>query len=424
MLLLLISCWTKEIPAHLQPGLAAPVTAPVSAPVDLSEAMDRLVARDPLLRRPDLDAAAQWPPLDPALSAYLDRVAEQPAEPAAFQSLEQEHPGTVAVVLARGWRLAAIEHFGTQLSSSLPLQRQAGLWLMPFGASGVTPQDRGPWSWLPPDQILTYAEQWVFRAWLEAPDLPQQALAETLSDPTFDRLALSPEGLILSAPRAGDADLTALNDLVTLFLESVAADSNSEQARHRENIEALEEQLGVEHAALETYAQSVRLELGSAGGDRGRGGALMAWQVERWLDPSRGWGLDRSENLQRAARWEPSLEAPAAVLQVALLKDLVDRLEVGLKRGRITHLLPPLADALNGVGHARLPMRWLERPGPEPATWLDLTRAAGAPDGTTPEEGLAALNALLVERCTVALRNTLPSEQRALIERIQRKATQ
>ena len=106
-----------------------------------------------------------------------------------------------------------------------------------------------------------------------------------------------------------------------------------------------------------------------------------------------------------------------------MLKDCADRLQVGVEKDRIAALTPSLADVLGGFGQGGLPLRWLERGRPEPATWLDLTRAAGAPDGTTAADGLAAINSLLAQACTRALSLDLTDEQRLLVQRTQARAT-
>ncbi len=422
MLLLLLACGMRELPPHLQvEAVQAPKELPT--PATLNEAVAILVQRDPLLRRPPTQAARRWPALAPELSAYLDAVELTPDSPAAFQALEEAHPTTVAVPLARGWRLAAVEPLASTLAGSLTTQRNAGLWLTPLRNSGVQPEDRGPWSWLPLSQVLSYGESWVLRAWLAHPDIPREAAAEAIRDPAYGRLALTVEGkLITGSDTPSPLSLDTLDQVVTLFLQSVAADRDSEQAKYREALSTIEGHDAIGARPLLDLSLQIQSSLQEQGGQSAKGGALLAWQVGRWIDPSLSPGLDRSEVVRQVPAWDPALESLATLVEVAMLKDCVDRLEIGLKRERIAPLAPMLADALTGFGQGGLPLRWLERGRPEAATWLDLTRAAGQPDGTTPAEGLAALRSLLVQACDRALSQELSEEQRSLVERTRGRA--
>ena len=423
MLLLLLACGIRELPPHLQvEAVQAPKEIPT--PQTLGEALAILVQRDPLLRRPPTKSARAWPVLAPELSAYLDAVEFSPESPAAFQALEEAHPGTIAVPLARGWRLAAVEPMASTMAGSLTTQRLAGLWLTPLRNSGVQPQDRGPWTWLPLAEVLSYGESWVLRGWLAHPDIPRQAAAEAIRDPAFGRLALRVEGqLITASDQPSPLTLDAVDRLVTLFLQSVAADRDSEQAKYREALSTLDGDHEPGARPLLDLSLATQAALTEQGGHSAKGGALLAWQVARWLDPSLSPGLDRAQGVRQVPDWDPALSTLALLVEVAMLKDSADRLQVGLKRERIAPLAPMLADALTGFGQGGLPLRWLERGRPEPATWLDLTRASGAPDGTTPAEGMAALNALLVQACDRALAMDLKEQQRALVERTRGRAS-
>lgn len=423
MLLLLLACGMRELPPHLEVG---PVQAPkeIPTPSSLHEAVALLVQRDPLLRRPPTQSAKRWPMLVPELSAYLDAVELTPDDPAAFQALELAYPGTIAVPLSRGWRLAAVEPMVSSLPGSLASQRQAGLWLTPLRNSGVQPQDRGPWSWLPLSEVLAYGEAWILRAWLSHPEIPREAAAAAIRDPAYGRLALLPEGkLILASDQSSPLNLAPLNQVVTLFLQGFAADRDSEQARYRAALTRLDSSEELGSRPLLTLSTQVQRELSDQGGRSAMGGSLLAWQVARWLDPRISPGLDRAQGVREVPEWDPALGALAALVEVGMLKDCADRLQVGVERDRIAALTPSLADVLGGFGQGGLPLRWLERGRPEPATWLDLTRAAGAPDGTTAADGLAAINSLLAQACTRALSLDLTDEQRLLVQRTQARAT-
>ncbi|MFT5587266.1 MAG: hypothetical protein ACI9VR_004874 [Cognaticolwellia sp.] len=423
MFLLMLACGMRELPPHLQVG-AVQAPKEVPTPSTLDEAVAILIQRDPLVRRPPTQSARRWPALAPELSAYLDTVELTPEDPAAFQALEQAHPGTVATPLSRGWRLAAVEPIASSLPGSLASQRQAGLWLMPLRNSGVQPEDRGPWSWLPLSEVLAYGEAWILRGWLSHPDIPRTAAAEAIRDPAYGRLALLPEGrLILSSDQASPLSLSQLNQVVTLFLQGMAADRDSEQAKYRAALERLDNSGEIGARPLLALSMQVQSNLSDQGGRSAKGGSLLALQVARWLDSGLSPGLDRAQGVREVPAWDPTLGSLAALVEVAMLKDSADRLQIGVKRDRIAALTPGLADVLSGFGQGGLPLRWLERGRPEPATWLDLTRAAGAPDGTTAAEGLAAINGLLDQACTRTLSLDLTDEQRLLVERTQARAT-
>jgi hypothetical protein len=271
--------------------------------------------------------------------------------------------------------------------------------------------------------VLSYGESWVLRAWLAHPDIPREATAEAIRDPAYGRLALTVEGkLITGSDTPSPLSLDTLDQVVTLFLQSVAADRDSEQAKYRKALSTIEGHDALGARPLLDLSLQTQSSLQEQGGQSAKGGALLAWQVARWIDPSLSPGLDRSQVVRQVPAWDPALESLATLVEVAMLKDCVDRLEIGLKRERIAPLTPMLADALTGFGQGGLPLRWLERGRPEAATWLDLTRAAGQPDGTTPAEGLAALRSLLVQACDRALTQELSEEQRDLVERTRGRA--
>lgn len=424
MLLLLLSCGIRQVPPHLQADPEAVPDLKATVPADEHQAIAQLVGRDPLVRRPPVGRTGNWPSFGSALTAYLDTVRENPEDPAAFEALERDHMGSVAVPLARGWRLAAVEPIATQLSTSLTAQRMAGLWLTPLRNSGVQPQDRGPWSWLPLSEVLAYGEAWVLRGWLSHPDIPVEAATTAVQDPAYGRLALSVEGQILLASNTpAPVDLQPLEQISTLLLSRFAADRDSEQAAYRKALEALSgEEAQAGDRPLLDHSVAVRTALLETGGPKAKGGALLAWQITRWLDPQLSPGMDRAQGVREVSAWSPDLDRLALIVEIAMLKDCSDRLQVGLKRERTAHLALPLADVLTGFGQGGLPQRWLERGRPEAATWLDLTRAAGAPDGTTPAEGFAALNSLLVQACDRALALPLSEEQRTLVERTRARA--
>lgn len=409
-----LGCGVRNIPEHLQPD--PPPAVDVAPPQDLDQAIGQLLGRDPLARRPVLPETAPWP--DPALEAWLETVRAHPDDPATLDALEGRFPGSVAVPLGRGWRLAALE---LQASDGFAADRTAMAWLSVLTASGPAPQSSAL-AWMPATQRIPYAEQRVLRGWLDGPDIPLRAVSDRMREPAFDRLTNSPEGQILHARAQGTPvgpapDLAALEQLVTLFLEAAAADRNSEQARHQEHISALPT------GGLIPQAAAVRADLvAAASHPTGAGGALLAWEIERWSDDRCPGclGVDRVEGMARAARWDPALESLAAVAQIAALKDAIDGFEVGLEHNRFRPR--PLLDALTGTGAGPLPARLLERSRPDATVWLELSRACAGADGTSQEEALDHLYAWLVTQVDAALATAPPPDQVVLLERIRSRA--
>jgi hypothetical protein len=410
----LLACGVRKIPEHLQPD--PPDEVEVTPPESLDQAIGQLLGRDPLARRPNLPEQLLWP--DPAMDAWLQTVRAHPGDPATLDALESRFPGSVAVPLGRGWRLAALE---LQASDGFAADRQALAWMSVLTVSGPVPQSSAL-GWMRPELRVPYAEQRVLRGWLDGPEIPLAAVSERMRESAFDRLTNSPEGQILHArahaqPVGEPPSLADLDQLVTLFLEAAAADRDSEQARHQEHIAALPS------ADLAVHASTLHQELApQAAHPNAAGGALLAWEIQRWTDDTCSGcvGLDRVEGMARASRWDPGLEAMSAVAQVAALKDALDGFEVGLEHQRFRPR--PLLDALTGTGAGPLPGRLLERSRPDSTVWLELSRACAGADSTSQEETLDHLNAWLVSAVDAALALNPSADQVPLLERIRARA--
>lgn len=438
--LALLACGIREVPDHLRvdPPAATQETAP--APATPEEAIARLVGRDPLLRRPALPPAGWLQDLDaPALAAWDAVARTDPQEAGSLVLLEAQHPGTVAVPLARGWRLGSVEGLTTELLEAQPTaERAALLWLSPLGPAPTLNASRRPWAWLTAttpahQELLRYGEALVLRGWLDGPGIPTGAVVEVMASGPYDRLTGSVEGRLLLARRepseAEAIDLSDLKLLVALLLERAAADRDGEQEAHRARCAEVAEARGLlegERDPLPAFAEAtLEALIASAAHDRATGGALLAWSIRRWLGGCEACaGLDRSPSLDAALRWAPELEPWVAATRVAFLKDAVDRFEVGLEHDRTTGARAPLADALMGLGHEPPPITWVERTHADAGTWLTLTRMTGSSDGATQEEGLAALHAALA-RSAEALGDLeeLPEDLRKQAARVARRAT-
>lgn len=429
-LLLLFACGVREIPEHLKPD-AAPVAAPIPV-VDLPTALAATLAGDPLARRPrapDDALLATIPGAEP-LRAFAALTRAAPDDPAAWSAFERERRGSLAVGLARGWRLGAVESMiGPLTQGDEAAARAALLWLSGLRDAPTLTVAYSPWFFVAdpvtPEQMRAMGERWALRGFLDGPGVPVDELARLLQSSTYDRLTGEIEGQILlsraAAPRpAPPADLTALQQLIGLCLERATADTDKEQAAHRERVMSLPGATGAD--PLPAYARDVAQALAAqAGDDEGAGGALLAAGLARWLVTSPE-ALDRADTLATAGRFSPRLKLWADVALTATLKDAVDRLEVGLKHQRFAEALPRLADALIGLG-LPVDISLLERRAPIHGAWLSITRAAGRPDGTTQDEGLAALRGLNHARLTaLAASPNLPADWAPWIARAQRRA--
>ena len=430
-LLLLFACGVREIPEHLKPD--APPSTVISVPVvDLPTALAATLNGDPLARRPSVlnDALLATIPDAEPLRAFGALTRAAPSDPAAWSAFERERRGTVAVGLARGWRLGAVESMiGPLTQGDEAAARAALLWLSGLRDAPTLTVPYSPWFFLgdpvSPEMMRATGERWALRGFLDGPGLPQDELARLLRSTTYDRLTVEIEGQIIltraEAPHpAPPADLSGLERLIGLCLERATADSDKEQAAHRERVMSLPGATGADPLPADARAVAQALAA-QAGDDEGAGGALLAVGLARWLVTSPE-ALDRADTLAAAGRFSPRLKLWADVALTVTLKDAVDRLEVGLKHERFAEALPRLADALLGLG-LPVDISLLERRAPIHGAWLSITRATGRPDGTTQEEGLLALRGLIHARLTsLAAHPDLPPDWAPWIARAQRRA--
>lgn len=431
--LLWTACASREVPSHLQkPSTTEAERAPL---VDVDQALDRALQGDPLAR-------ALAPLHDAELLAIgADELAASLRSAASTSTLEQlnavdvQEPPTLAVPFARGARLARVEQQTEGLlrgDEHARLQTQALLTLLPAAAPPATA--RPAWTWHTPEQsphgaVLQYAETWVLRGWLAGPELPVTQLAPLLNHPTYDRLAETPEGQLLLARSqevTGASDLTDLSRLVDLLLDHAASDRDGEQRAHRARALALAEERDLPPGdPLPAFAQLVFDDLlPMAADDQAGGGALLALAIRSWLEPGcEGCSLDRVQLMRRAGGWAPELGVPSQLAALAALKQAVDRFMVEQERDDLKEGAVLLADAMSGWGHPP-DQAWLLRDGFQAGTWLTLTRATGAADGTSAEEGRRAINGLLSRLCEETLQLQLTRTQRQQVERIRGRSGQ
>ena len=123
LLLLALACPSREIPPHLQIDRPA-AQATVGQARDLSD----LIGADPLVRRPKPRGPGDWMGVKggPAIEAWAAVARGARATPSDWTTLERSHPGTIAVPLARGAKLAALEVVLAQKMDEPQQQQVAG----------------------------------------------------------------------------------------------------------------------------------------------------------------------------------------------------------------------------------------------------------------------------------------------------------
>ena len=396
---------------------------------------------DPLVRRPDPGTLDTWRLVDDRepIEAWA-RLARQPHAPAkTWTALESAHPGTLAVPLARGAGLAALEATVAVSAPTGEARRALLAWLGPVVVDGapLPSAARGPLDWLEPDPaeapaaVLRWSERSVLLGWLDGPHLPSLPAAAALRPGVYDRLLDSPTGRLLraradasTAPEAATRAEDALAKATTLALQRVTADRNADQEQWRQTREGLADLLGPDPVAS-LLAQARTDATASAGEDAAVATALLAHAAERIhgsCPDTPCSGLDRVATLEAAVRWDPATAHTAAVWRVIALKAALDRLEVTRERVGVPGAWGDLGDALLGTGGGSVPQHLLRTRTPTAATWLALSRAAGGTDATTWEDCLSALETRLDELLVDALAQPGGTpETRALLERTRRR---
>ncbi|MCK6505465.1 hypothetical protein L6R53_19065 [Myxococcota bacterium] len=439
-----------RVPEVLAPVAPAPAVAELVEVADPASAAAVLVGADPLLRRPRRpEDWVRLPGLEP-VAAWAQVAARTQPLPADWWALERAWPGTLAVPLARGARLAELESLlagglrpedtGHVVALLAPLAdiertgpadtRPALDWLVPGAAAPA----------LAP-AALAHAERTVLLGWLDGPDLPLRAPAQAMRPGVHDRLLTSPAGALLLAraqgatdPSAGQLGRERLALATYAALLAAGADTDADQARAVGQLASLAEDLraagvavpdrrdGAELAALREAREQLTRDAATADST---GLALVASTGERLrgaCPEGACRGLDRVGTLRRAATWGPQAAAAAATWRVIATKEALDSLEVTVERSTFGVGMPDLVDVLLAEGAGPVDLSLLRQRAAGPATWLALTRALGAPDTTDAAPAIAALRALLVRHCDEALGHPLPDRQAEQVRRIRDRA--
>lgn len=449
ILVYLLTCGPKELPSALYAEPSATPQVVSAPPTDLGSAMAALVGGDPLLRRPPPGQPGQWAALPGGapIEAWASLARQPDAGPEAWRALEDGWRGTVAVPLARGAGLAAVEVLSAVMP---PLGDPAGLeasllvtrWLSPLAGDNrpPPPDSRAPYAWLGADPqdarraVLELAERRVLLGWLDGPDIPQATAAAALGTELYDRLTGEPAGALLlargrdaRAPERATAGEEALWRATGLALIDAAADRDTEQREAHAHLDAEAQALGIAGgdpvaALLERARDALSADAGSA---RSTGLALVALSAGRLVAPCGARpckDLDRTATLVRAEAWHAGAIPAARVWQVIALKRAIDAFDVNVRLPSFGDVLPDLADALIGLGGGPLNATAINRNLPSPQLLLELSRAAGGGDELSPEAVTAALERRLATVCDHALEAGQAPEHRVIIERIARQA--
>jgi hypothetical protein len=392
----------RPVPAHLRID-PAPQAADEVVISDLPSALRAMVGRDPLARSPDLPEPTALEALEGGapLAAYVRQVAAlehgEGTVERVLQQVEDQWRETAAVPLARGYRLRLAEnHLSNPALDAEAKEHQVVGLITPLSTAAQDPTlPRRPLEWLGgAEQIRSYAERWVLTSWLAGPDIPLEVLREPLSAPQFDHLRSSPIGQLVEAratgaTSGGGSGLEDLRRATVYALTRAAADRDAEQARWAEQQKGAVDELGDSDpigALLERASEALTAD---ASVDRSGGGALLALAALRWGDrcpvaPCAG--VDRAESMQFAGRWDPEIEALAALWQVVALKETLDSLEIAQQTPLFPSVMLDLADVLLGTGAGPLESALLRKQRPDAQVWLAVSRAVGA-EGVTDWEG-------------------------------------
>ena len=406
IVLALFACGPKEIPPHLRIDPADSL-----GPGAAGTTLDDLVANDPLVRRPLPGPSGQWKGLGDSVEAWAQLARRENLEPTDWDALEARLPGTLAVPLARGARLAVLE---VKASEELTPQAEASVarWLGHIQANEQSPTHApgAPLHWLDPKDPLGVAvhiaERQVLLGWLDGPAIPVGAAANAMRPGVHDRLIDSPAGSLLVErargsrdPAARERGLDALARATSLALEGAAADRDSEQRAIAQRTAAARAELGDE--PVPALLARARTELSrDAADDSSAGLALVAIGAERIVDscpdqPCQG--LDRTVALARTEAWSLEVARWARAWRLLALKQAVDAFEGAYDRPTFYQGIPGLADALLGTGASTVPLSLLQQRAANPVVLLAVSRAAAGVDATDEEGATLALRKRLAE---------------------------
>jgi hypothetical protein len=407
-LLAMLTCAScaRQIPPHLLVELPSGDEASQRNVVDLQSAVALIASRDPLVRAPPLPTRAslsQFPEGEPLL-AYLDTIASlergEGAPGRELQQLEEVHPLTIVVPLARGYRLRMVENrLAGWNQPNEALESEIARLLVPLPAAvSADSLPRRPLEWVlggdtDPARIRELGDAWALRGWLASPELPLTAVALSISEPRYTMLAQSPLGTLLvrrasGSTAASETGWSALEEATWLSLNRSAADRDHEQAKWASLRQKAGSTIKSDDPILALLEQARASLTEDASSDRSAGAVLLSVAAISWSEGcsptcSR---VDRVTAMEEASRWHPQVQHLARVWQVIALKDAIDTLEVGHDTILYPRAVVGLVDALSGTGGRGLDQSLLRQQKPDPSTWLMIGRAIGA-EGITDWDG-------------------------------------
>lgn len=401
-LALLYAC-APTIPPELAAG-PPPTEVVAPEPTDPTARLAWMIGSDPLVRRPRVPAA----PDDPALAEWKAVASELTARPSTWWSLETKHPGTLAVPLARGGRLAMVE-------PKFPEFKGVVEWLVPYSEPTATVEAaRPPLDWLAPprpDDVLLVLERQVLLGWLDGPAIPVGPVAAALASPAYARVSETPAGQLILARAAttGSGDEAVLVEATYLAAMEVAADTDKEQDAWK-----------ILRGDSDPINPKLRTQLVDGRSDTAVGRSLVAQAALRWrngcADLPCG-GLDRVRAMRAAERW--GVAPIAKVWEVIALKDALDQLLTAYDTPFAKLGVDRVVEALDGV--SGLDLSILQHREMGAPIQLMLTRALGGGDQTSKELMFKAINGHLAARAEAAL-PTAPERLREPLTRIARRA--
>lgn len=402
---LLLGC-VAELPPELAPGPSA-VTAPPPEPTDPVAKVAWMIGDDPLARRPRVPATG----FDPAVDAFGAVSATAAERPDTWWGLEARFPGTLAVPLARGARLAAVEpHY--------PDFHGLDSWLLPLPPPPAPVEHaRSPLDWLGPAEpadVLAVLERDVLLGWLDGPSLPLAPVAHAIRTSTSGRAAQTPSGRLILArvDATGTSDVPGFVEATRLALVHVAADTDREEAEWKK----------LRGDGPDPIAERLRLNELDGRDDAAVGRSLVAQAGLRWAnacDDKPCQGFDRARDLAAAERWGADPTRYAHAWEVVFLKDGVDQLLTAWDTPFVAFAVDRVTEALYDVGG--LDQSVLQHRDLAPQSLLLFNRALGAGDLTSKDATFASLNRHLAARARAALGDADPAWQEPLT-RIARRA--
>ena len=416
-----IACAPKPVPGHLRVDADEPAVE-VQPPQTLEAAIAQLVDIDPLVRRPDPRSTEWWSGVEQGapIRAWTAAQSPQGMSPAALDALEVAWPGTIAVPLAHGGRLAKLETTLPTAPSSDEGDRALVVWLGALTVRPVPgPSDvRPPLGWIATERsaarqgIVHIAERAVLLGWLSGPDIPLAPVADAMVEGRYDRLRGRPEGALILGRAAGDTDptryeeaLAALHLATELAWSRAAADGVVEQKKVQERTRSIANELGEPPEVDPLPALLARAREGftaDAANPTSTGLALVAIAAERiggHCPDVPCTDIGRVATLKQAAAWAPEVAAYAQRWRVIAAKDALDQVTASVENKRPTYAFPLVADLIVGETGERIPLSLLLQRNLTPEAVLTITRGLGAPDGTQPSEAVAALASHVDKLC-------------------------